>query len=76
MLSPTGFVENGYGMSTADLTGLPDRVQARLHFLAEGRAEPVGMVVHQICEWLLESEDEHAEGSVAEALIFYMDQHF
>lgn len=77
-MSPSGFVEANMRKSIVApngslLPGLPDRVLASLHTLATGRSEAVEDVVYQIAEFFVEEEDERAEGTLRDAVIFYME---
>jgi hypothetical protein len=51
---------------------LPPALHASLVRLATARSEPVDSIVHQICEWLVEAEDERAEWPIALAVEFYI----
>lgn len=77
MVSPLGFVEQILKPTIVDpngsLTpGLPLAVQQSLQALAIGRGEPVEETVQQIAEFFIENEDERCEGTLRDAVIFYM----
>ena len=74
-MSPVGYVsqaisENMIGL--AGLAALPSPLRASLLALATGRNEPVEQTVWDICQFFVEEEDERAEGTVFEAVRFYL----
>ena len=80
MVAPTGFVEHSLKTTIVDpngslMPGLPPFVLASLRALAIGRSEPIEDVVLQIAEFFVEEEDERAEGTLYDAVTFYI-QHY
>ena len=80
MVSPVGFSEQNLKSSIVDpngslVPGLPEPLHASLLALATGRAERVEDVVLQIAEFFVENEDERAEGTLLEAITFYLENY-
>lgn len=76
-VSPLGFLDQILKPSIVERPGilkpgLPPAVQESLQQLAIARSEPVEDVVQQIAEFFVEEEDERAEGTLHDALVFYM----
>lgn len=79
MVSPVIFSERSLKSNIVDpsgslLPGLPTNVLSSLQALATGRGEPIHEVVAQIADFFVEAEDERAEGTLLDAVIFYMEQ--
>lgn len=77
MATPVGFVEHNLRTTIVDpsgslMPGLPPRVQSSLQALATARHEAVQDTIYQIAEFFVENEDERAEGSLKDAIIFYV----
>ena len=71
-VSPILFVEQGLATSTHDLQGLSQKVREALEKIAKGTGDPVGSVIQQISEFFMEEEDERSEGTLEDALEFYV----
>lgn len=71
-MSPNGFVDGGWSDASISLDSLPSRVRDSLVKLAEGRAEPIGSTIREICAWL---ESSGFEGTVADAVTFYVSNY-
>jgi len=80
-MSPSGYVENGWSarrdwLTPQTLAQLPPSLRAFLVKLATGNGEPLEAMIGTICEFLVDSEDEHAEGRLDDALAFYVGATF
>ena len=73
-VSPIIFVENGLAANIApeDLKSLPERVLQKLSRISEGTGDPISSIIQQISEFFMEEEDERSEGTLEDALEFYV----
>lgn len=71
--SPAAFLDRGGRLSTTALAGLPASAREKLERLAAGRSEPPEAVVALIAEYFVEAEDERAEGTLYDAVCWYLD---
>jgi len=71
-VSPISFVEQGLARSTLNLQGLPQKVREALEKISKGTGDPVGSVIQQISEFFMEEESELSEGTLEDALTFYV----
>jgi hypothetical protein len=76
--SPIGYVERGYGPDSPipDLSTLAPATRSLLLALATGNNEPVPVMIGRICEFLIEVEDDRAEGRLDDAITFYFTANF
>ena len=77
-MSPTGYVSQATSenmIGPVGLAALPSPLRASLSALATGRNEPIEQTVWDICQWFVEEEDERAEGTVLEAVTFWIDNY-
>jgi hypothetical protein len=71
--SPSGCVDRGSIESMPDLNGLPDRLQKSLRHLATGSNQSPEAVIWEIASFFVESEDERAEGTLLDAVVWYLE---